>query len=244
MIKIAFLALFAAVFVTVWFLVPFAWRKREERRLAALCREHRLLVLTYDDGPGTILTLRLLELLTAYEARASFFMLGRNIEARRHVAKAVVSAGHEVGSHTRNHTHAWKANPLRAARDLIAGKRIVDEIGGTGFLFRPPYGKISLSTLFQASIYGLRFGWWTIDSRDSWNRRQAGDVIAEIEQAGGGVVLMHDFDHYVGDHNDSSHAEYVLELTHMALELAVREGLRVVTLSDVRNQLRELGERE
>ncbi len=70
--------LLATLILACWFLVPFAWRKIEERRLARLCRDNRTIVLTYDDGPGPRLTPQLLELLKGHDVPASFFPLGRN----------------------------------------------------------------------------------------------------------------------------------------------------------------------
>ena len=227
------LILLLPTFLAVWFLLPYAWRRWQERRLAALCYAHRLLVLTYDDGPGTTLTARLLELLKAHDVRASFFLLGRHVEANPLIARAVVASGHEVGHHTRDHTHAWRSNPLRAARDLAAGVRIAGEIGGASWLFRPPYGKMTLGTMFHAMLSGLRFGWWTVDSQDSWRPRPIEDILSEINVKRGGVVLMHDFDNYPCWVGGAGHEDYVIDLTRRTLELAAREGLRVVPLSGV-----------
>ena len=115
--------------VLAWFLVPFGLRKWEEARLQARCRALKAIVLTYDDGPGTILTERLLDLLSRRGVKASFFVLGRNAAARPEIVRRLVAEGHEVGSHTQEHSNAWKTDPFTAARDLARGIGTASALG-------------------------------------------------------------------------------------------------------------------
>lgn len=128
-----------------WFLVPFAFRKWEERRLRARCRAMKAIVLTYDDGPGTMLTDCLLALLARHGVRANFFVLGRNAEMRPEIVRRLVAEGHEVGSHTQEHSNAWKTDPFTAARDLARGIRTASALGADARLFRPPFRKLTLA---------------------------------------------------------------------------------------------------
>lgn len=223
--------------VAGWFLLPHLWRLREERRLARTCEAHGLLALTYDDGPGSSLTTRLLDLLASRGATATFFMLGERVSQRPELARRVIDLGHVVGSHTHGHSNAWRTNPVRVGRDINEGVREVDGIGGSGRLYRPPYGKVTLATLLHARLDNLRFGWWTVDSRDSWKRRPTEAVVQQVRGRGGAVVLMHDFDSYGLDTDKVSHEDYVLDLTGRLLELAEDEGLRLVTLPEVHRLL-------
>jgi len=217
--------------VLLWFLLPFSLRKWGEARLDRRCLAGRAIVLTYDDGPGPGLTPPLLDLLAEYGARASFHVLGRNAELAPDLMRRLVAEGHEVGSHTQDHANAWKSSPLRFARDLAAGVKTVDAFGGQGRHFRPPFGKMTLAGLVQGLALGLRYGWWTVDSRDSWDRRPIADVLAELTRRGGGVVLMHDFDTYTRAPSLPSHQDHVLALTRSILDMARREGFRIIPLS-------------
>lgn len=228
----------AAGLAAAWFLVPFALRRVAEARLARRCREARAIVLSYDDGPGPELTPRLLDLLKAEGVPASFFVLGRHAEASPGLVRRLVEEGHEVGSHTRDHANAWKTGPLAFARDLAAGIRTAGALGADRGLFRPPYGKMTLAGLADGVRRGLRYGWWTVDTRDSWACRPIGEVLGEIEAKGGGVVLMHDFDEYpraVGAPGaaGASHAEHVLALTGRIIALARERGYRLMRLGDL-----------
>ncbi len=217
----------------LWFLAPFAYRRRQEAALAKACRTAGAIVLSYDDGPGPELTPQLLDLLAARGARATFFCLGDHTEGQRPLVERLLRDGHELGSHTYHHTNAWKAGPLRAARDFKAGARTIQALGGDGALFRPPYGKLTLAGWLHGRAKGLRFGWWTIDTRDSWAPRPVDDILAEIDRENGGVVLMHDWDDYGEAAPKPAHISSTLALTERILDLASRKGLAVRTLGEV-----------
>jgi peptidoglycan/xylan/chitin deacetylase (PgdA/CDA1 family) len=219
--------------LAVWFLLPFFYRKAQEWKLGRICRENRLIVLSYDDGPGSELTDALRHLLLSHGARASFFHLGRHVDLNPTLARQLVADGHEVGSHTQNHSNAWKTGPIRFSRDTAKGMRTISALGSDGSFFRPPYGKLTMAAMIEGFILGTRFGWWTIDSQDSWKRRPIEDVLSEIEARGGGVVLMHDFDNYETPAGGRPHKEHVLELTRQILEMADKRKYRIVTLGEL-----------
>ena len=211
-----------------WFLLPHLDRRRREAALARLCREGRIIVLSYDDGPGTGTTPALLDLLAARKVQASFFVLGRSAEARPDLVARLLAEGHEVGSHTHDHSNDWKTWPLRSAADRDAGVALIDRLGGDGRLFRPPYGKLTLAGWIAARMQRLQLAWWTLDSRDSWQRRPVEAVLEDIDAAGGGVVLMHDGDAY--EKSGPGHAEYVLDLTGRIIDFAEAGGYRFLRM--------------
>jgi peptidoglycan-N-acetylglucosamine deacetylase len=213
-----------------WFLLPHVVRRSETRRLARLCRRHRLIVLSFDDGPSLSLTPKVNDLLRQLGIRGSFFVIGNRVLEHPDLVKEVAAEGHEVGSHTARHLNAWKSLPLAHCRDMIEGQsQVVSLVGGTR-LFRPPYGKLSLASLIVAKISNLSLAWWTIDPQDWLEQPRSHDeVLAEIRAAGGGVVLLHDFDRPL----DDNHGAYVLQLIEKIAGLASREGLRFATFSDL-----------
>ena len=228
-----------AVLVVGWFIFPFALRRLAEARLAHLCKARKAIVLSYDDGPGPGLTQALLDLLEG-RGVATFFVLGRSAEINGDTVARVIGAGHEVGSHSFHHTNAWKVGPARAGRDLAAGIRVVRSFGGNGNLYRPPYGKLTLATLIDGLLRRQRFGWWTIDSKDtndSGARRRIDGILDEIALKGGGVVLMHDFDKPPGPGDSMSHADYVISLTTRIIEFAEQNGYRLMRLGDVLHKI-------
>lgn len=96
--------------------------------------------LTFDDGPHPEITHFVLEQLKQYQAKATFFCIGKNVDAHKEVYEEVLAQGHAVGNHTQNHLNGWKTENTSYFRNVAkAAERIASN------MFRPPYGRISLS---------------------------------------------------------------------------------------------------
>src|SRR5690606_5905822 len=119
----------------LWFAVPFALRFVETRRLRKLCARKRAIVLTYDDGPSQTVSPALIALLAERKVPATFFLLGTNVAARPDLFFYKQKTAYEIGSHTGNHSNAWKTTPWRALRDVQAGRAALREIGVPTRLF-------------------------------------------------------------------------------------------------------------
>jgi peptidoglycan-N-acetylglucosamine deacetylase len=217
--------------VGVNYILPWLVRKQAEQRLQQRCQAQKAVVLTYDDGPGEFLTADLLDLLDREGVKATFYMLGERIAVRPHIVSAAVARGHDVGAHGEKHVNAWYATPMKAARDFDAGRRSVAAVGGNAAMFRPPYGKLTLIQWIIERRRGSRLGWWSIDSKDSWDRRPIDDVVAEVVASRGGVVLMHDYDSYDAGAMAVSHKEHVLQLTSRIIAAARSANLRIIPMS-------------
>ncbi len=200
----------------------------ERRALARLCSRQRTLVLTYDDGPGPRFTPRLLELLAAHDAHATFFLLGRHAARAPHLVERVLAAGHEIGSHSYAHLDAWHVLPWRAAEDVRRGFRTLAPWLGPRPLFRPPHGRTTPITRAIARRHGSRLAWWTVDSGDTWARPpRLEQLLRGVERRRGGVVRMHELD------ADEGRQSLVLRATDALLQLAGRRGLRVTRMCEL-----------
>lgn len=100
------------------------------------------LYLTFDDGPHPIATPFVLDQLKRYNAKATFFCIGKNVVAEPTIYRRIVDEGHAVGNHTYNHFNGWKTKDDVYLADVAEAGKFIDSI-----LFRPPYGRI---TSFQA----------------------------------------------------------------------------------------------
>ena len=98
--------------------------------------------LTFDDGPTPLVTEKILNLLDDYQAKATFFCIGKNIEQHPLLFKLIKAKGHHIGSHTYSHLNGWKTNSTNYLNDYQKGR----EFAGSN-LFRPPYGRILLNPL-------------------------------------------------------------------------------------------------
>lgn len=93
---------------------------------------------TFDDGPTPGVTEDALNLLSRFNAKATFFCLGKNAEAHPGIMRRIVAEGHAVGNHTYNHPDGWKTPHMEYLRNVVQAKRTIDST-----LFRPPYGRIT-----------------------------------------------------------------------------------------------------
>lgn len=98
----------------------------------------KVLYLTFDDGPHPTVTPFVLDELMKYNAKATFFCLGKNVVVHPEIYKRILDEGHSVGNHTHNHLNGWKTRNRTYLEDI---GRASDHIDSP--LFRPPYGKIS-----------------------------------------------------------------------------------------------------
>lgn len=99
--------------------------------------EDKVLYLTFDDGPIPHVTPWVLEQLAQYDAKATFFCVGNNIEKHPEVFEQVKAAGHSIGNHTFNHLNGWSSDNLPYFHNIRHCANLTKTI-----LFRPPYGKL------------------------------------------------------------------------------------------------------
>ena len=149
---------------------------------------NKVCYLTFDDGPRPEVTPWVLDLLDKYNAKATFFCIGKNVEMFPELFEEVKRRGHAVGNHSYSHVKGWGMKTGDYVRDIdIAGDMIKSN------LFRPPYARIGPN---QARVLNERYHhiMWNIISRD-YNRNLSGDacarnVIPYLEP--GAIIVFHD----------------------------------------------------
>ena len=146
--------------------------------------------LTFDDGPTPKVTDWVLDKLDDYNARGTFFCLGRNVDAHPEILKEIVSRGHSVGNHTYSHMKGYSASNSRYMDDIRLADELIDSK-----LFRPPYGRI-LPRQVRAILPRYKIIMWEVLSVD-YNRKVSGDrvvknVINNVRN--GSIVVFHDSD--------------------------------------------------
>ncbi len=123
--------------------------------------------LTFDDGPTPEITQWVLEELEKYNAKATFFCIGNNIEKHPEIFEKVIAKGHSIGNHTFNHLNGWKTQTEEYLED---SRRCETEICTLKpeicNLFRPPYGKIRASQAKKLRQLGYKIIMWDVLSAD------------------------------------------------------------------------------
>jgi peptidoglycan-N-acetylglucosamine deacetylase len=204
-----------------------------KRALRRFCSKHRILCLTFDDGPGTRLTPEILDLLGEAGAKASFFIIGDRVRGMESLVDRIAAEGHELGCHTMSHLHAWNAAPWRVVRDIADGYRALASWVASDGLFRPPFGKLVLQSWLHVRRRRAPFVWWTHDSGDTWRHVPSTPLIVDaINRVGGGVALLHD-----KDRPDATTGRFVVDTTRRLLAMAQTEGLRLMTAGAVLKEI-------
>ncbi len=144
--------------------------------------------LTFDDGPVPGTTAWILDTLEQYNAKATFFCVGENVEKNPELFQEIKDKGHKVGNHTYNHLAGWSTDNIEYFHNIRKCARLVDSD-----LFRPPYGKMKPSQVqFLERHYKIVM--WDILSGDfdeeMTPERCVQNVVKNVRP--GSIVVMHD----------------------------------------------------
>ena len=154
--------------------------------------------LTIDDGPDPDDTPRLLDLLDAARAQATFFVRGDRVRAHPSLVTEILRRGHTLGNHTFNHPQAtfWCVGPRRAAREIADCNHALREITGlTPRLFRAPVGHVNPFVVPAAHAHGLRVVGWSARGFDGVTHRAEPRAVADRilrDLCPGGIALLHE----------------------------------------------------
>ncbi len=107
-----------------------------------IAEQRPIVYLTFDDGPDPGVTPFVLDQLAHYGMHATFFCIGKNVEAHPEVYARILSEGHRTGNHTHHHLNGWKTDDDTYLADISRAARLIDSD-----LFRPPYGRIGSGQL-------------------------------------------------------------------------------------------------
>jgi peptidoglycan-N-acetylglucosamine deacetylase len=188
------------------------------------------IAITFDDGPHAQGTPAVLEHLRAADVRATFFLVGEQVERNHALAAEIAAAGHEIAIHGYRHVLLLRRSPRALREDLARASDVIGSATGVSpSLYRPPYGVFSAPALVLVRRLGWRPLLWSRWGRD-WERRATPSTVAaraSSKLAGGDVVLLHDADHYSSEGSWSTTAAALPSV----LAAAAATGEPLVTVS-------------
>lgn len=123
--------------------------------------------LTFDDGPTPEITAWVLDQLKEFNAKATFFCIGENIQKYPEIFDSILTNGHTIGNHTFNHHNGWKTKTSDYIENVLLCKEVIrKQTTDNTQLFRPPYGKIRKSQANLLRKNGYKIIMWDVLSAD------------------------------------------------------------------------------
>jgi peptidoglycan/xylan/chitin deacetylase (PgdA/CDA1 family) len=145
----------------------------------------KVLYLTFDDGPHPIYTPKMLDVLAKHHAKATFFVLGREVAAHPGLVELERSLGHHVGNHTWDHPMLTHLTDARIRQEISTGVQ--------SNCFRPPFRDTDTRVTAIAATYHLRQVLWDVDTKD-WKKPGTAKIERAILRGArpGAIILLHD----------------------------------------------------
>ena len=159
----------------------------------------KVIYLTFDDGPTPEITNWTLSVLKEYNAKATFFSIGKNIKNHPDIFQNVLNDGHAIGNHTQNHIKGWKNSANAYLKNTLEAQEVIEkQLQNSEFriqnLFRPPYGQITPKQGKKLIELGYKIVMWDVLSFD-WDKNITqeacyNNVISKAKN--GSIIVFHD----------------------------------------------------
>jgi peptidoglycan-N-acetylglucosamine deacetylase len=177
-----------------------------------LPNNNKKIYLTFDDGPTPKITNWVLSELEKFEAKATFFCIGKNIEKYPEIYNKILNAEHSIGNHTNDHENGWKTSDKNYIKSIQ--NSVFSQHEKKLKLFRPPYGKIKFSQAKKLQKLGYKIIMWDVLSADFDTKiskeKCLENVVSNIKS--GSIVVFHD------SKKSYSNLEYALPKTLLFLK--------------------------
>jgi peptidoglycan-N-acetylglucosamine deacetylase len=187
----------------------------------------REIALTFDDGPSSRSTPRILEILKQNNIKATFFVLGKFVERNKDVLKMVADGGHVIGNHTFTHASGKITDLEKIRRELQKTDILIKDVTGQSTMyFRPPFGFENWRFLTEAELMGYHVVLWTLDVADWDSNRTSDEMVKKIirNTKNGSIILLHD---------GGAHRDAVIEALPEIIKAMKNEGYKFVTIDEM-----------
>jgi peptidoglycan/xylan/chitin deacetylase (PgdA/CDA1 family) len=164
-----------------------------------IATDEQIIYLTFDDGPTPEITEWTLKTLEAFNAKATFFCIGNNIEKHPEIFDQILKNGHSIGNHTHNHIKGWKTSTDDYVANVVKAQEVINsEINNQqskiNKLFRPPYGQLKNKQGKALRKLGYNIIMWDVIAFD-WeadisSEKCLNNVLTKTEN--GSIVVFHD----------------------------------------------------
>lgn len=189
--------------------------------------EEKIIALTFDDGP-TENTPKLLSLLDQYDAKATFFLIGKEIENNAKITKDIVKAGHQIGNHTYSHERMILKSSSTIKEEVEKTDALIHQAGFKGEIdFRPPNGKKLVLLPYYLNQTNRETIMWDLEPDSYFTKSE--DIVSYVMEnvQNGSIILMHPM---YGD------AKQELEAIESILKSLTEQGYQFVTVNEMQGE--------
>ena len=159
-------------------------------------KEEKNIYLTFDDGPTPKITEWVIDTLKQYNAQATFFCIGKNIEQNPTIFKKIIDNGHAIGNHTYEHLNGWKSKKKEYLTSVLKTEKIISKFvqAPSKKLFRPPYGRIRITQTNELSKNNYKVIMWSVLSGDFDREISNDQCIKNVinNSNNGDIIVFHD----------------------------------------------------
>lgn len=156
---------------------------------------NNIVYLTFDDGPITEVTEWVLDILKKEEIKATFFCIGDNIRKNPTIYQRILNEGHQTGNHTFNHLNGWKTKTIEYIENFKLCETEQLKLNAEhSLLFRPPYGKMTLSQSKKIQELGYKIVMWDVlsfDFKPTITAEKCKENVLNNTSAGS-IIVFHD----------------------------------------------------
>jgi polysaccharide deacetylase family sporulation protein PdaB len=194
----------------------------------SVATDKKLIALTFDDGPNPVYTPQILDLLNEYDAKATFFVLGKRVQMYPAIAIREVNEGHEIANHTFDHHYLKNVTPQKLIEEIRQTQEVIFDITEQiPHVFRPPggyYNNALLDLTREDKLTVVMWSWYQ-DTKD-WKRPGIVNIVNTVlsHVHNGDIILLHDLQ---GDCSQTVGALRVI------LPELKKQGYQFVTVTDL-----------
>ena len=196
--------------------------------VAQINTSDKIVALTFDDGPTKGGTDEILRVLDEMKVRATFFVIGNELEQNLDEGRKIVAAGHELGNHSFSHDRMVLVTPSFVQQEIEKTDRLIKEAGyGQEIHFRPPYGKKLFALPYYLSRNGRKTITWDVEPDSSPQIASDSNRIVEYTRSRvhpGSIILLHVM---------YPNRKPSLQAVRGIIETLGQDGYRFVTVSEL-----------
>lgn len=187
---------------------------------------NKMVALTFDDGPDSKYTEKVLNILNDNKIKGTFFVVGQNVKRYPSVIKRIAKEGHELGNHSWSHPNLSKLDQGKIRKEIRDTDKAITEVTGkTTTLMRPPYGATSATVKKEIQASGHVQALWNVDTRD-WTRNSVAEIMKIVKSNSSNkiTVLMH---------SGGGNRDHTIKALPQVINYYKSKGYAFVTMSEL-----------